>query len=169
MSSTTTYHRDDEFGEVAYIGVEVFDGDDDGDLDLAVFDYYESAGLGGARLWVNDGTGAVVVGPFVGPGGFGRELAAGDVDGDGADDLVVADENAIGVSVGNGTAPATEVDLPDSGGWAVDVADVDGDVRRRRARRPVTLPPRRAAGRGRGGVPGDRLGHVRSPDLRAHR
>ena len=59
MSSTTTYHRDDEFGEVAYIGVEVFDGDDDGDLDLAVFDYYESAGLGGARLWVNDGTGAV--------------------------------------------------------------------------------------------------------------
>jgi hypothetical protein len=124
---TTTYHRDDEFGEVAYVGVEVFDGDDDGDLDLAVFDYYESAGLGGARLWVNDGTGAVVVGPFVGPGGFGRELAAGDVDGDGADDLVVADENAIGVSVGNGTAPAIEVDLPDSGGWAVDVADVNGD------------------------------------------
>ena len=76
---------------------------------------------------MNDGTGAVVVGPFVGPGGFGRELVAGDVDGDGADDLVVADENAIGVSVGNGTAPATEVDLPDSGGWAVDVVDVDGD------------------------------------------
>lgn len=125
--ATTTYERVDEFGHVAYTGVEVLDGDDDGDLDLAVFDYFERAGLGGARLWVNDGTSDLVAGPFVGPGGFGRDLAAGDVDGDGADDLVVADENATRVSIGNGTAPSTDVELPDGGGWAADVADVDGD------------------------------------------
>jgi hypothetical protein len=124
---TTTYVNEDPTGSTYYSGVEILDGDADGDLDVAVVQYYERVGGADLRLWPNEGTGALGDGVAWGGGAFVRGMAVGDVDGDGADDLAVTDEYATRVSSGNGGGPATVVELPDSGGWAVEMADLNGD------------------------------------------
>jgi hypothetical protein len=124
---TTTYERFDPPGQDhRYSDVAVVDGDDDGDIDLAVADFDWQLWTADIALWLNDGTG--VLGdrvPFGGGPHYVREMAVGDVDGDGADDLVAADEWATRVTIG-GPSPAI-VELPTSGAYTVELVDVDAD------------------------------------------
>lgn len=109
------------------------------------------------HVWLFDGTGDVgaAVGCLGGPAGFGRALAAGDVDGDGVDDLVVSDDASVTVISGTALRGLTRNDdltctlaafgegavvasfgcgsrdaisgCPGDFGAALDVGDLDGD------------------------------------------
>jgi len=124
---TTTYVNDDPTGSAYYSGVEVVDGDSDGDLDVVVVQYYERIGGSDIRMWPNDGTGALGAGVPFGGGAFVLDMATGDIDGDGADDLAFVEDFATRITSGNGMAAATTIELPEGGGSGVEMADVDSD------------------------------------------
>lgn len=112
------------------IGVEravPIDADRDGDVDLALSD---------GTLLLNDGTGTFAAG---GQAPIGA-IAAGDLDGDGAEDLVLVDSGSLATprigwaSAGSpffGTVRSLAGDLPAAdlaaGSWRASVVDVDGD------------------------------------------
>lgn len=100
-------------------GVELFDADNDGDLDLAVANGHAvdnievfEAGLAYAQpsqLFANDGSGRFSdLGAAAGPGfaerAVSRGLASADVDGDGRVDLLVTRTNAAALLLHNETA-----------------------------------------------------------------
>ncbi|MFO0985378.1 MAG: VCBS repeat-containing protein [Planctomycetota bacterium] len=120
------------------IGVAVADFNRDGWPDIAVADYdYLGSGTQVAVL-LNDGNGGLLAATFFPAGTGPYKLAAGDLNGDGAPDLVVADDHQkmnVLLNAGMGTfGPPVEYDVPSY--WyyvfTFDVAlgdvDHDGDL-----------------------------------------
>lgn len=104
----------------------VLDADRDGDLDVAL------AAASGVLLATNDGTGVLSVpgGPIPGSLAGARDLAAGDVDGDGHPDLLVAADGHNQLLLNapcGGFSPSLVMGVRDT--TAVALADLDQDGR----------------------------------------
>ena len=102
------------------------DWNGDGIQDVAV------AGVGGsvARVWLNDGSGNVADRIDLGGVNVGSvyAAAAGDLDLDGDDDLVVSGQNDAAVFMSSGGTSYTKRSLPGAGGVDITIADLDNDA-----------------------------------------
>ncbi len=113
-------------------GIEAFDMDNDGDLDVFLTDYLGCAGGGDSNfiyICENAGDGTFMA-PYVHPTFIAAEIVRGvDLDGDGNRDLVWTEADAIAVSMGNGDGtfgPFTRF-VTDWGPKDVVGADLNGD------------------------------------------
>ena len=116
-------------------GIAVADFDGDGDLDALVTNGFRDEGAYPTRLFWNDGG----TGQFVDSGQalnetMGAEVAAGDLDGDGALDVVVANmdlPNEIWLNDGHGTLVDSGLRLgaipPEGHSTVPSLGDLDGD------------------------------------------
>ncbi|MDH3439701.1 MAG: FG-GAP-like repeat-containing protein [Gammaproteobacteria bacterium] len=106
--------------------VVTLDWNADGLPDVAV------AGVSGsvARVWLNDGSGGVADSIDLDGVNVGRvyAAAAGDLDLDGNDDLVVSGQNDAAVFLSSGGTSYTSRSLPGSGGVDITIADLDNDA-----------------------------------------
>jgi len=110
-----------------FVAAGDFDGD--GDLDLAT-----TSRLGDVAWHENDGTGNFVASNVIATIDQPEQLVVADIDGDGAQDIVVANygtglPNDIIQFLNDGSGNFSAVSLPDSGDgiFSIDVGDVDGD------------------------------------------
>lgn len=124
-------------------GVCLLDIDGDGDLDLAIANRSFFFGVSVNRLYINDGQGTFqdVTASHLPPGLYGATaVAAGDVDGDGDQDLVLVDFGNYGpgalagrLYINDGTGTYTDVtatQMPPLSLWdnsQVELGDIDGD------------------------------------------
>jgi len=86
-------------------GIEAFDMDDDGDLDVFLTDYLGCAGGGESNfIYISEGNGdGTFQAPYVHETFLSGEIVRGaDLDADGHQDLIWTEADAIGVSMGNG-------------------------------------------------------------------
>lgn len=109
-------------------GLALLDADGDGDMDIAACAF----GAGHVAVLLNDGTGAFgSLSTFDGGGSGEFGLAAGDMNEDGIDDLIVGlrSSQRIAVHLGQGDGTFVESDnLPCGGGvWMIVMGDIDGD------------------------------------------
>ncbi len=126
----TTYPFSDGVG---VLGIAAADLDGDGDQDLAAGLHFTGANTNNrVALWWNDGLGGMTAGPRLQVPASTDDVVAGDLDGDGDQDLVVANfspGNSVSIFLNEGGgsfAPGVEISvigLP----IAVELADLDGD------------------------------------------
>lgn len=112
--------------EVTTTGVAIADFDLDGDLDAVV----TSASNPPAQLFVNDGSGALTPGAAFGSAAaVTRAVAAADIDGDGAPDIVLANvgRNTLYLNRGGTEFEAGTLDASPREAVDVTLVDVDGD------------------------------------------
>lgn len=101
----------------------------DGALDLAVAAW--DVAVGGVSVLLNDGTGAFSAPALYGPGLISGALAAGDLDGDGAVDIVAANPATNSAAVlfgdGNGSLGAPVEYAANLAPYGVVISDLNGD------------------------------------------
>lgn len=128
-------------GSVDVRSLSVGDLNGDGRLDVVASGGSEDGGLsrGIARVLLGTGDGTFEISPAtydsgVSAGGWANFVAVGDLNGDGALDLAIANypDSTIGVLLGHGDGTFGSTVLYDSGSrlaWANTIADVNGDAK----------------------------------------